>query len=119
MKKSLFKLPLDSVPALDRVTERLTGRGLRVVRSFDLQSACGGLQNVCPHHGSAPCNCQMVVIVVSLGSYPPVSLVAHSVDGVTDFELVSPSGMPVDQTLAVAIKNALLDILLSEHDTYS
>ena len=47
------------------VTTRLEARGLSVTRSFDLRSArAAGGRCTCRSHGTAACDCQMVVLLV-------------------------------------------------------
>jgi len=69
----------DCETVIRQVTENLEAAGLRVVRSFDLRSACASFtDNVCPHHGSAPCDCQLVVLLIYGVTLTPVSLILHS-----------------------------------------
>jgi hypothetical protein len=83
-------------------TEALTRRGFRVVRSFDLRSALAPLAAhadcECPHHGTAQCTCQFVVLLVygdpSAGSGgAPVVITAHSRDAQAQVQIVRPTGM--------------------------
>lgn len=77
----------DGETILRLVTENLEGAGLRVVKSFDLRSACGSLSgNVCPHHGTAPCDCQLVVLLLFGLSARPLSLILHSHQGQTEMQ---------------------------------
>ena len=70
-----------------QATQNLEAAGLRVVRSFDLRSACASItENVCPHHGTAPCDCQLVVLLVYGTGTAPVSLMFHSHQGQTELE---------------------------------
>ncbi|MGB5843842.1 MAG: hypothetical protein WBG94_05320, partial [Anaerolineales bacterium] len=95
----LLTLNLDSDQAVEQVTRRLTANGLQVVRSFDLQTARSTHTNcTCPNHGTAECDCQMVVLLVYDKQGEPLTLMAHSQDGNTYFELVDtpqqrPQGM--------------------------
>jgi len=78
-----------------RVAERLSldlgAAGLRVTRSFDLQSARQALRDPesspCPHHGTADCTCQYVVLLVDAGVGPRLTLVAHGHDGETHLSI--------------------------------
>ena len=78
-----------------RVAERLSldlgAAGLRVTRSFDLQSARQALRDPescpCPHHGTADCPCQYVVLLVDAGVGPRLTLVAHGHDGETHLSI--------------------------------
>jgi hypothetical protein len=87
-------------------TEALTRRGFRVVRSFDLRSAMATHADCeCPHHGTAQCTCQFVVLLVygdpstepalslSKGSGgAPVVITAHSRDAQAQVQIVRPTG---------------------------
>jgi len=96
--------------AAQAATETLTRRGFRVVRSFDLRSALAPLAAhadcECPHHGTAQCTCQFVVLLVygdpsaepalslSKGSGgAPVVITAHSRDAQAQVQIVRPTGM--------------------------
>lgn len=69
------------------VTENLEEAGLHVVKSFDLRSACGSLNgNVCSHHGTAPCDCQLVVMLLFGLGARPLSLILHSHQGQTEMQ---------------------------------
>jgi len=89
-------------PAAQAATEALARRGFRVVRSFDLRSALAPLAAhadcECPHHGTAQCTCQFVVLLAygdpSTGSGgAPVVITAHSRDAQAQVQLVRPTGM--------------------------
>lgn len=77
----------DGETILRLITESLEETGLRVVKSFDLWSACGSLNsNVCSHHGNAPCDCRLVVLLLFGLGAKPVSLVLHSHQGQTEMQ---------------------------------
>ncbi|GAB4577449.1 MAG: hypothetical protein Fur0022_01800 [Anaerolineales bacterium] len=77
----------DCETVIQQVTQDLEKARLRVVRSFDLRSACGSLDgNVCPHHGTAPCDCQLVVLLVYGVGATPASLLLHSHRGQTEIQ---------------------------------
>lgn len=58
-------LNTDSETAAQIVTAILTRQGYHVLRSFDLRSALvAHPESVCPCHGTSPCNCQFVVLLV-------------------------------------------------------
>ena len=99
--------------ATQAATEALTRRGFRVVRSFDLRSAMAAHADreaspwdcECPHHGTAQCTCQFVVLLVygdpstepalslSKGSGgAPAVVTAHSRDAQAQVEIVRPTG---------------------------
>jgi hypothetical protein len=87
---------------------RLSGVGLRAVQTFDLQDARTALMGcACPHHGTAACDCQMVVVLVYDGANPPASLILHSNDGKTRLSLVDTPAQPADSTIRDAIQGAI------------
>lgn len=104
----LLTLKLDSDQAVENVSRRLFGNGLQVVRSFDLQAARSTHTDcTCPNHGTAECDCQMVVLLVYDKQGEPLTLVAHSQDGCTQFELVdNPQQRP-----QLVLKDAVLQVL--------
>jgi pyruvate/oxaloacetate carboxyltransferase len=72
---------------------RINRAGLYAIRTFDLhdtrdrETACS-----CPHHGTAQCDCQMVVILVYGEDDRPASVVVHGHNGQTWFSLVESLG---------------------------
>ena len=89
----LLDLNEDCETAVANVTARLIGSGLRVVRSFDLQSACASSPSqACPHHGQGPCDCQLVILMVYDTGGQPDSLVLHTCDGQTQVGLAAIPG---------------------------
>lgn len=89
--ESLGSLAKDCREAAEQLSRELAGAGLRVTRSFDLQSARQALRDPegcpCPHHGTTDCTCQYVVLLVSLGTESPLTLVAHGHDGATHLSM--------------------------------
>jgi len=95
--------------AAQATTEALTRRGFRIIRSFDLRSAMAAHAGCeCPHHGTAQCTCQFVVLLVygdpstreAFGSAQdrvsgdaPVVVTAHSRDVQAQVQIVRPTGM--------------------------
>jgi hypothetical protein len=84
-------LLVDCGRAAERLSRELGAAGLRVTRSFDLQSARHALRDPescpCPHHGTADCTCQYVVLLVDAGGGSPLTLVAHGHDGETHLSI--------------------------------
>lgn len=112
----------DSENTAQAVMAALARRGLYVVRSFDLRSALdqfGGCE--CPHHGTAQCNCQFVVLLVygdpSTGSGrdvgEPVVLTSHSRDGQTDARIVHDAVTVPDPRLAEQVMAALVEAAIT------
>ncbi|NIT57307.1 MAG: hypothetical protein GWN67_10835 [Phycisphaerae bacterium] len=104
----LLTLKLDSDQAVRQVSQRLVEDGLQVVRSFDLQTARSTHTNcTCPIHGTAICDYQMVVLLVYGKQGEPLTLVAHSQDGRTYFELVETPQQGPQRVLKTAVLQAL------------
>ena len=104
----LLSLKLDSEEAVEKVIRRLSDDGLRVVRSFDLQTARSAHTNCeCPYHGTGQCDCQMVVLLVYDQQGQPLTLVAHGQDGQTHFALVDTLHKHPDQHLKTTILQSL------------
>ena len=75
--------------AVPQFVERLQQAGLQVQRTFDLQETRAADQGcACPNHGTEKCDCQMVVLLIYGNENQPVSLMAHSHQGLTWFILV-------------------------------
>ncbi len=91
-----------------QITQYLCEADLRVVRTFDLKAACaehpGG---VCPHHGTAPCNCQLSVLLVYGQAANPITLTVHHCDGQTWLSLVNGPQQQADPLLETRIVQAL------------
>jgi hypothetical protein len=97
--------------AIAQAVRLLANAGLEVVRTFDLQSACADQPGgVCPHHGTAPCNCQLAVLLVYGQAEAPAALVAHSCDGQTWFSVVTGPLQRADPQLESAIERAMSPI---------
>jgi hypothetical protein len=95
--------------AISRVIHVLTSIGLETLRTFDLQAA----QHIntfcpCPHHGTGPCDCQMIVLLVYQGSRHPVSLVGHGYNDRTWLYLVDTPQQRADPYLEAKIRQALV-----------
>jgi hypothetical protein len=70
--------------ALPRVRRAMEDAGFRAVVTFDLQLArSSGAACSCPHHGAAPCDCQLVVLMIYGEDSLPGSLMLHGTDGRT------------------------------------
>jgi hypothetical protein len=77
----------DAEAVIRELTENITTAGLRVVKTFDLHAACATLtDNLCPHHLTEPCDCQLVVLQVYGIGTAPVSLILHSHSGRTEVQ---------------------------------
>ena len=104
----------DGETATLMVTEALMRRGLRVVRSFDLRSAITGHhQCACPHHGTAQCLCQYVVLLVYAASGAPAVVTAHGRDGSTELQIVEDPNAPTDPAVTRLVLAALGEAALT------
>jgi hypothetical protein len=87
-----FDLRLDAEAAVQLATDALERHHLRVVRNFDLRNALQTQDSpcTCPHHGTADCECNYVVLLVydraptpDWATPPAGKIVIHSHDGMT------------------------------------
>jgi hypothetical protein len=82
--------------------------GLRAVQTFDLREARAATAGCsCPHHGTAVCDCQMIVLLVYREAEAPASLVLHSNDGRTWISLVGTPAQPVNADVGATLQEAL------------
>ncbi len=79
--------------ALSRLRQSLERKGLRALQTFDLQIArSSGAQCTCPRHGTADCDCQLVVLLIYGEGTAPAALMLHGSDGHTWISF--PDGTP-------------------------
>lgn len=99
-------LPCDM--ALQAAKKKLAQTGLRALQTFDLHTARHIQQDCpCPNHGTADCDCQMVVLMV-YGEMPePATLILHGSDGQTRFSIADDPSQRADRKLVTSIKEAL------------
>jgi hypothetical protein len=99
--------PCDEVAA--DLAQTLAQNGYGVNRSFDLHSARATHANCpCPHHGTALCDCQFVVLLVYEQSNRPVTLLVHGRDGQTSVSLADDAPItPANEQLEATILKAL------------
>ena len=98
--------PCDEV--LQWAKGQLTLAGLRPVQTFDLHTARVGLHDCsCPKHGSAECDCQMVVVLVYGQVNEPVTIILHGNDGQTWLSMAEDPTQNPDTGLRNAIHQAL------------
>lgn len=92
------------------LTTRLTQQGLSLVRSFDLRSALTHHPECeCPHHGTAHCSCQFVVLLIFGNVAEPAVLTLHSHDGRTWASVVHDATTRPDPSLAEEIRTGLTE----------
>lgn len=96
----MSNLPFVSILRTVRVSpgreKALRAAVLIVLRTFDLRSACPPLsENVCPHHGTSPCDCQLIVLLIyAQPMEPPNRIVLHSHRGRTEVQWDVLAGGP-------------------------
>jgi hypothetical protein len=96
------------------VMAALARRHLLAVRSFDLRSALAHQGDCeCPHHGTAECTCQYVVLLVYGGAASPVVLTCHCHDRRTQIHVVQDANVTPDPALADQVAVALLEAALT------
>jgi hypothetical protein len=94
--------------ALKQLTQSLTSGGLHVMETFDLHSARLGLADcACPHHGTAECDCQMIVLMIYGKAVQPATLILHGNDGQTWFSLVNNPAQQADAAIQAAMDAAV------------
>lgn len=91
------------------LAQTLAQNGYGVNRSFDLHAARAAHVNcTCPHHGTALCDCQLVVLLVYEQSKQPVTLLVHGRDGQSSISLaddgvISSASEPLEATILKAL----------------
>ncbi len=104
----LLKLNDTGDEAIIRVKNALEDSGLRVMMSFDSQlTRNAATPTACPHHGTADCDCQIVILLVYDRDGQPATLLAHGQDGETWISLVVAPGQRPPARLEDKIKQAL------------
>ena len=100
--------------AAQAATDFLTQRSFRVVRSFDLRSALAAHADCeCPHHGTAQCTCQFVVLLAYGESGAPVVVTAHSRDAQAQVQIVRDADARPDPRLVEQVMAALFEAALT------
>jgi hypothetical protein len=97
-----------SEEAVRWIAESLALVDLQVATSFDLRTArAAHTECSCPHHGTAACDCQMVVLLVYGKDAYPATLVVHGRDGRTFLSLADTPGQRPSPRLAATIFSTL------------
>lgn len=100
----MLTLECPSEEAVGWITEALALADLQVATSFDLRAArATHTERTCPHHGTAACDCQMVVLLVYGPNARPATLVVHGRDGRTYLSLADTTGQRPSPKLAATI----------------
>ncbi len=104
----LINVPCNEV--LTRVRRSLERVGLRALETFDLQIArSSGAECTCPHHGTARCDCQMVVLLVYGEGTAPTPIMLHGSDGQTWISLPDDRACDLEPLLEAAIVSSMGD----------
>jgi hypothetical protein len=104
--------------AVKMVQTVLIQQGLHVVRSFDLRSALASHADCpCPHHGTARCNCQYIVMLVYGYTENPVVLTIHSYGDQTQVQIVQDAITIPEPLLSATITAALREGALTPEAT--
>jgi hypothetical protein len=99
-------LPCDM--ALQAAKKKLSQGGLRALQTFDLHTARLTQQDCpCPNHGTAECDCQMIVLMVYGQTSDPATLILHGSDGQTRFSIADDPSQRRDRRLVTSIKEVL------------
>ncbi len=94
--------------AIQQVTDALNNAGLQVIISFDSRRTRMDQTRIpCPHHGTAVCNCHIVVMLVYEAEGYPATLTAYGQDDDTWISLTYPPGLRPSATLQAQIKHSL------------
>lgn len=108
----IIDLPCDK--AVDWMLERVSYSGLSVLRTFDLREArrspaiC-----LCPYHGSDPCDCQMVVLLLYLYGHRPLTVIANGYGDQTRFSLIDTPQQRADPQLEAIIRRLVTPPILT------
>jgi hypothetical protein len=93
-----------------RVRRSLERVGLRLLETFDLQVArSSGAECPCPHHGTAKCDCQMIVLLIYGEGTAPTALMLHGSDGRTWISLPDSPACGTEPLIEAAIVSGLGD----------
>ncbi len=105
----ILLLKQDCHEAVEWVIKQLANSGLQTVCTFDLQVARqANVECPCPHHGTEPCDCQMVILLVYKAGHQPISIVAHGYDGQTRFSIVDSPHQRADPRLEASIRHSIV-----------
>src|SRR5512133_3512020 len=108
---AVLRQPCDQ--AINWAASKLEQANFRAVRTFDLQVArMAHLDCTCPHHGTAQCNCQMVVLLIYQSNLPPATLVIHGNQETSWLYLINSP----QQSIGTQLEKDIQEVLSSESD---
>jgi hypothetical protein len=96
---------------LQQLVRTLRERRFQAQRTFDLQLArrllTTGEAEPCPHHGTAPCTCQYLVLQIRSADGTSSAVVIHGHDRTTTISFLRGTGEEARQDMASAMYEAL------------
>lgn len=103
--------------AAQAVTAALHRRGFRVVRTFDLQSAFvtyPGYEAIqeaddCPYHGTNPCSCQFIMLLVYGNAPEPVVITLSGTEAQAQLQIVQDMTKRTDPRLVGQVMTVLME----------
>lgn len=99
--------------SIKMIKTALESVGLRVLVSFDSRQTQANNTNInCPHHGTAVCDCRIVVLLVYGTEGRPASVVVYGQAEEMRVSLIYPPGLRPSLTLQNQIKATLNSSLL-------
>lgn len=105
------------VTPVAQVSQALISEGLFLTCSFDLQTARPlHASYICPVHGTAQCDGQMVVLLVYDRDNPPLTLEIHGHEGLISIAIIDTSEQRPDPHLATLILQKLTEMSISKRN---
>lgn len=96
---------------LQQLARTLREKGFETRRTFDLQLARrllrSGEEEPCPHHGTAPCSCQYLVLHIGGHGRRPSAVVIHGYDRSTNVSFLAGTAEEERLGMASAVYEAL------------
>jgi hypothetical protein len=94
--------------ALQMTKTRLSQAGLTAVQTFNLHTARLAFHDCsCPNHGTAACDCQLIVLLVYGEVVEPATLILHGNAGKTWISIPDNTLHLIDAKLVADIRQAL------------
>ncbi len=113
---TFFEVDYPSEQAVAWMIQRLSEAGLLVSRTFDLRSARLAQPSCsCPHHGTDPCDCQLVVLMVYQITRTPLAITAHGYDQQTTFAFVDTPQQRADPRLESYIRDLVAPYVINSN----
>jgi hypothetical protein len=101
--------------ALQMTKTQLSEAGLSAVQTFNLNTARLGLHNCCcPNHGTAACDCQMIVLLVYGDVAEPTTLILHGNNVQTWVSIADSPSQRGDPKLVTRIRRVLESVVAAD-----